>query len=568
MAKFIKQHINTILLLAILFVINIIGSYYFKRFDLTEEKRYSISKPTKQFLENLDDIVTVNVYLTGNLPSGMKELEKSVATTLSEFKAYAGDNLEYNFIDLSKYDKKTQVEEGKILQEKGLLPINLTVVESGEQTQKLIYPGAIITYKGRVLSIPLLENKVGYDQMQIINNSIILIEYKIANSIQKLQQTHPPIVAFTTGHGEVPQEKLNEVITELQANQFAVSIIDLTIGYNIDPIVDVLVIPKPTIPFTEKEKYKIDQYLMRGGKILWLLDQMEMDMDSLNGTDFYMAESRDVNLDDMLFKYGVRVNDDLVLDLQNTKLEIQTGVTNNQPQMQLFPWPYFNLMYGNESHPTSRNLAPIAAQFSSTIDTIKNNITKEILLTSSSNSKAQFAPARVSLGIVKQELSPEIFQQKALPTAVSLSGNFESIFKNRAIQGSFTQMADTIEELKYLDVSKDNAKMIVISDGDFITNQVKRGKQLPVGYGIFGNNNSPMVFDNKPFFMNCVEYLMDDNNLIETRSKIIKLRQLNDTQVRENKKIVQFNNLILPLIILIVFGLIYSFIRKRKYTKS
>jgi len=569
MMKFIKQHINTILLVAILFIVNIIGNFYFKRFDLTEEKRYSISTPTKQFLQNLDDIVTVNVYLTGNLPSGMKELEKNINTTLSEFKAYAGNNLEYNFIDLSKFDQKTQIEEGKLLQERGLFPTNLTVVESGEQTQKLIYPGAIISYKGRVLSTTFLENKVGYDQMQIINNSIILIEYKIANAIQKLQQTHPPLIAFTTGHGEVPQEQLTEIITELQANQFAVSIVDLTVGYKIEDIIDVLVIPKPTKAFTEKEKYKIDQYIMRGGKVMWLVDQMQVDMDSLNGASFYMSNARDINIDDMLFKYGARINDDLILDLQNTKIEIQTGVTNNQPQMQLFPWPYFNLMYGNENHPVSRNLAPISAQFSSTIDTIKNNnIKKDILLTSSNNSKAQFAPARVYIGLVKEDLSPKLYQQKALPTAVALNGNFESIFKNRVIQGSFKQMTDTIEELRFLEVSENATKMIVVSDGDLISNHSKRGKQLPIGYGIFGNNNSPMVFDNKAFFMNSIEYLMDKNNLIETRSKVIKLRQLDNATVKKKKKSIQFNNLVTPLIILVLFGFIYSFIRKRKYAKS
>lgn len=564
--KFFKENINIVIIIAILVMLNVLGSYVFKRFDLTEEKRYSISEPTKEFLRNLDDVVTVRVYLTGNLPSGMKELEKSIESTLNEFKAYAGNNLEFEFVDLNKFDKKIQEDEGKILMSKGLNPISLTVVEGGEQTQKIIFPGAVITYKGRLISANLLENKVGYDQYQILNNSIVLIEYKLANAMQKLEQVNPPVVAFAVGHGELPQEQLGEVIKELQDEQFAVSTLDLTVGIKIDELVDVLVIAKPTIPFTEKEKYKIDQYIMRGGKIIWMLDQMAVEMDSLQGKDFFMANARDINLDDMLFQYGARINDDLVMDLQNTKLEIQTGFTNNQPQMQLFNWPYFNLMLGNEKHPASRNMAPILGQFSSTIDTIKTaGVKKEILLTTSAYSKAVFAPARVFIGIVKDPLDPNFFTQQNLSTAVALSGKFQSIFRNRAFAGAYKEMTDTIADLRYKEESELNAKMIVIADGDIIVNGKRKGKQQPAGYGIFGQKNDAMVFDNVPFFLNCVEFLIDDNNLIETRNKVVKLRQLDLTKVKEKQQMIQFNNLVSPILILGLFGLMYTIIRRRKY---
>jgi ABC-2 type transport system permease protein len=564
--KWIKQNINNFLILAMLVVVNVIGSYLFTRFDLTEEKRYSISEPTKDFLRNLDDVVSIRVYLTGNLPSGMKELEKSVEASLNEFKAYAGTNLEFEFVDLNSLDPKVQEAEGKILISKGLNPISLTVVERGEQTQRVIFPGAVITYKGRMISTNLLENKLGYDQYQILNNSIVLIEYKLANAIQKLQQTHPPVLAFATGHGEVRQEALGEVIKELQDEQFAVSTIDLRVGYKVDDLVDVLVFAKPTQAFSEKEKYKIDQYLMRGGKIIFLMDQMAVEMDSLQGTDFFQANTRDLNLDDMLFQYGVRINDDLVLDLQSTKLEIQTGIANNQPQMQWFNWPYFNLMFGNEKHPISKNMAPISGKFASTIDTIRSaNIKKEILLTSSEYSKALLAPVRVFIGMVKEDLDPQLFQQKNKSTAVALSGEFESIFKNRAFTGAYTAMADTLEDLKFIEKSALGAKIIVVADGDIITNHIGKGKQQPMGYGIFGNNNDPMVFDNLPFFMNCVEYLIDGNNLIETRTKVIKLRQLDLTKVKERRQMIQFSNLVSPLLSLMIFGFIFAFIRRRKF---
>ena len=546
--------------------LNVLGSFFFTRLDLTEEKRYSISDPTKEFLKNLDDVVTVRVYLTGNLPAGMRALEKSIESTLNEFKAYAGNQLEFDFVDLNEYEQEVQEEEGKVLMSKGLSPISLTVVESGEQTQRVLFPGAIIIYKGRMISVNLLENKVGYDQYQILNNSMVLVEYKLANAIQKLQQTHPPVIAFSNGHGELGQEQLAEVIGDLQSEQFAVSTIDLSVGYAIDSMVDVLVVAKPTKPFSEKEKYKIDQYLMRGGKILWLIDQINVDMDSLQSKDFYLAEARDLNIDDMLFQYGVRINDDLILDLQNTRLEVQTGVLNNQAQTQWFNWPYFNLMIGNNKHPISRNLAPIAGRFSSTLDTIKSvNIKKEILLSSSNYSKALFAPARVFIGMVKDPMDPSLFAQKELPTAVALSGEFPSIFRNRAFTGAYAAMIDTVEGLKFRETSVSGAKMIVVSDGDLIANELRKGKPLPVGYAVYGNNNDPMVFDNKPFFINCIEYLIDANNLIETRNKVVKLRQLDALKVKENRSFIQLNTMISPLLILTLFGLIFTFVRRRKY---
>ncbi|MCB0510692.1 MAG: gliding motility-associated ABC transporter substrate-binding protein GldG [Bacteroidetes bacterium] len=567
--KYIKANINTVLLLLIILVANLVSSFLYTRLDLTEEKRYSISKATKNFLANLDDIVTVRVFLSGNLPSGMKELEKSAEATLNEFKAYAGSRLEFEFVDLNDYPVDIQEEIGKELMEKGLNPISLTVVESGEQTQRIIFPGATLSYKGRVISANLLENKLGYDQYEILNNSITLLEYKFANAIQKLQQSHPPVIAFSTGHGEATQEQLTEIIQDLQVNQFAVSMLDLRLGYEIDKLVDVLVIAKPTQAFTEKEKYKIDQYLMRGGKIFWLIDQMAMDMDSLQGADFFMAQPRDLNLDDILFKYGVRINDDLVQDLQNTKLEIQTGFNNNQPQTQFFSWPFFPLMFGNEAHPISKNLAPISSKFVSTIDTIKNpQIKKEILLTSSAYSKALMAPVRVFVGMVQNPPPPEAYIQSQLSTAVALSGSFESVFKNRAFTGAYAQMADSTESMKFKEQSEPGARMIVVGDGDLIINASSKGKKQALGFSIYGNNNEAMVFDNKAFLLNAIEYLIDDNSLLETRSKEIKLRQLDATKVKQSKQKIQVLSLILPLVFLAIFALLYLFFRKRKYSAA
>jgi ABC-2 type transport system permease protein len=559
----ISGHVDILLLLAIVIVVNILGRYYYYRFDLTEEKKYSLSAPTKSFLKNLDETVTIRVFLTGKLPSGFKELENATKDILNEFKAYAGKNLEYEFVDISKFDKETQGKIGKDLMEFGLNPINLREISSGEETQKIIFPGAIITYRGTTVAVTLLENQVGYGQYEILNNSIILLEYKFANTIQKLKSPRQPTIAFSQGHGEPDMSRFADIVKSLQQDNFAIATIDIKEGYRIENLVDVLVIAKPTEPFSEKDKFKIDQYIMRGGKVFWLLDVMGADMDSLQGTDFFMAHERKLNIEqDMLYRYGVRLNYNLVQDLQNTPVPIVTGELNGLPQTQMFPWVYHPLLFTTNNHSVVKNIDPVAAKFAGTIDTIRSGTAeKTILLTTSQYSKALLAPVRVHLGLLNEQPSPASFKQPFLPVAVSLEGTFVSVFKNRVISGAFADMMDTVPGMAYRDTSV-RTKMIVVADGDVILNEVARtGQPYPLGF----DRNSGKNFGNKVFVKNCIEYLLDDNNLIETRNKEIKLRQLDAIKVKEEKKKWQVINVVLPTILLLIFGIVFGFIRKRKY---
>lgn len=565
--KFLKRNVNTFLLLAIVLVINWLGSSFYSRLDLTQEKKFSLSSPTKSFLKSLDDVVSVRVFLTGKLPAGMEELEQATADLLNEFKAYGGRQFEYDFIDISAMSQDVQAQMGQDLINIGLQPTSLKVVESGEQTQKVIFPGAVVTYKGSSVPVTLLQNQVGLDQYQVLSNSITLLEYKMANAIQKLQSDKKPTIAFTQGHGEPNTALMNEMIESLQRENFAVAAIDLKTSYRVDPLVSVLVITKPTIPFAEKEKYKIDQFVMRGGKVLWLLDKMALDMDSLGGTNQFMAQEREVNLDDILFKYGVRINADVIADLQNTKIEIQTGTVNGAPQMERFDWVYYPLFTPTPTHPVSKGLAPVSGKFASSIDTIRvDGIEKNVLLTTSNYSKALLSPVRVHLGILGDQPSPENFKQPNLVTGISLEGSFQSIFKNRLTQ-SFLEIQDTVESLAYLEQSEPT-KMIVISDGDIILNEYNSKQTFPLGFGYYGPNNAALVFDNKPFLKNCIEYLIDDNNLIETRSKEFKLRQLDPVAVKASKMKWQFANLVYPTTILLFFSGLWAFIRRRKYATA
>jgi ABC-2 type transport system permease protein len=555
------KYINFALVFAIILVVNFLGSMYYQRFDLTEEKRYSLSTPTKAFLNNLDDIVSVQVFLTGSgLPSGLKELEHSTDDILNEFKAYAGTNFDYEFIDVNAYDKETKAKVIDFLKEQGLQPINLQVVENDENIQKVIFPGAIIKYKGRTLSTLLLENQIGQGQFEIINNSIALLEYKFANAIQKLKRNKQPYVAFTQGNGELDQLEVGSLLESMSQNFFKVEGINLANEYQVNPAIDILVIAKPTISFSEKDKYKLDQFVMNGGKVIWALEGMTADMDSLKGQEFFMAENKDINLGDQMFKYGVRINEDLIQDLQNTPISLVTGELNGQPQLQNFPWLFNPIMFSSEKHGIVKNLEPVKSSFVSTLDTIRTKGTKKTyLLTTSQYSKAQMNPVRVFLGLIKDQPNPANFKQSYLPTAILLEGKFTSVFKGRLTE-KYLASIDTVNTMKFREESRPT-KMIVISDGDLFKNDVEKGNPLPLGF----DRNSKRNFGNKTFIINCLEYLVDEDNLIETRNKEIRLRQLDPIKVQKESGFWQRINLVLPSLLVAVFGLAFFFVRKKRF---
>lgn len=559
--------INYIIFVAIIILVYVISNVFYKRFDLTEEKRYSISNITKNYLKNLDDIVYVKVFISpkeSGLPSGLKELAKSTKDILQEFKAYGGSNVEFEFIDINKdyKDEATRKKVKEQLYESGMQPIPLTVVEDGEQTQKIIFPWAMVTYKGRDIPVQLLEMQINYDQFQNINNSVILLEYKLANTIQKLQRNNPPIIAFAKGHGELPRTKTEYIYNALQDEAFHIFEFDLTQTNNlIDKRVDVLVIAKPTQPFTRNEKFIIDQFVMQGGKVLWLVDGVNADMDSLNNTDFFLSMPLELNLDDILFKYGVRVNNTLIQDAQmHEEIALVTSQVDGVPQTQSFPWLYYPTLLPT-THSITKNLDPVFTKFTSTLDTIRvPNIKKTVLLTSSQYSKALLAPIRVHLGIINQTPPAHTFTQPNLPAAVLLEGKFTSLFKNQLNKANINSFdsAGIYQTLK----ESEPTKMIVVADGDVISNDLSQGKPLPLGYSKFTRKN----YANATFITNCLEYLIDNNNLIETRNKDIKLRQLDAEKVRTEKTKWQFINIGLPLILLLIFGVSFNAIRKKRNT--
>jgi ABC-2 type transport system permease protein len=555
--------IRLLLALTVVVLVNVVASFYYYRLDLTAEKKYSISKPSKQLVKELKDVVTVKVYLDGDLNAGFTRLKESTRNLLNELRAYGGNNIEFEFVDpmgVENLDQRKALMEELI--QRGIAPTNVTTKAKAESTQQLVFPGALVSYGGRTVAVQLLENQIGFSPQEILNNSVISLEYKFANAIKKLTQFKNPRVAFLTGNGELGKMPLADIKGTLSTLQYEVKDYNINEHYNIPSLFDVVIVAKPTMPFDDKAKYKIDQYIMRGGKVLWLIDGTNAEMDSLrNGPEGQYAQELDLGLDDMLFKYGVRVNNDVVQDINYcNQIPIVVGVMGNAPQTEMFPWYYFPLFVPNNEHAIVRNLDPIAGYFSSTVDTIRNKgVKKTVLLHTSPNSKAVPTPTRVHFGILQQKPNPVYFNQPNLPTAVLLEGEFQSSFANN-VTPAFLAATDTIAELKFMDKSK-TSKMIVIGDGDVIANQYEDSSAYPLGYYKY----TKQTFANKDFLVNCVEYLTDDKGILETRNKEIKLRLLNNVAIEESKTMWQIINVAVPVIVVVLFGLLFGFLRKRKY---
>jgi ABC-2 type transport system permease protein len=553
--------LQLLLALVILVLLNNLGSYVFYRFDLTSEKRYSLSPATKELVKSLDDVVLVKVYLEGEFPAGFKRLRSETKEMLDEFRAYAGDNLQYEFINPSESnDEKKRNEVYQHLVKEGLQPTNLTVKEEGSKSQQIIFPGAIFSYKNRNIAVQLLKSRMGVSSEEMLNSSIQQLEYEFSNSIRKLSNPQKKNVAFIKGHGELDQLHSTDIARSL-SEYYTVKQIALDSNIHALEGFDAAIVAKPDSVFSEKDKFILDQFVMNGGKMMWFIDPVYAEMDSLqNKQGMTFGISNPINLDDLLFKYGVRLNDNLVQDLQAAPIPIVTGYSGNQPQQSLFPWFYMPLVVPENIHPIVTNLNAIKFEFASTLDTVSNaGVKKTILLHTSKYSKVLNSPVRISLGIVQQEPKQEQYNKHNLPLAVLLEGKFESVFKNRippAIANS--------SEIKFKAQSA-ATKMIVVSDGDVIKNAVSKssGKVYPLGFDRYTNQ----MYGNTNFILNSMNYLTDNSGLISIRSRELTLRLLDKEVLKSDKFFWQLLNTLLPILLLLIYGVLQFYFRKRNYSK-
>ncbi len=562
--------------LLILILINIIAQYVFTRFDLTAEKRYTLSPATKKLLKEVDDIVYFKVYLDGEFPAGFKRLRNATREMLDEFRAYS-DYIEYEFEDPNALeDPNDRQNLYRELVEKGLQPTDLQVNDKDGMRQQIIFPGLIVTHRGREIPVELLANQIATPHEQLLNNSVQNLEYELASAVRRLTDTYKLKIGFVSGHREMEDAGLADIAMSLSEyyNVERVSIdgkitsltehklVDSTSGkYRILNKYKALIIARPDSTFSEKDKFILDQYVMRGGSLLWLIDPVIAEMDSLKTSPQLYAVPRDLNLEDMLFKYGVRINNDLVMDINHLPIMLVTGYMGNQPQMGFMPWPYFPLLLPSGDHPIIKNLNAVKSQFVSSIDTVgAKDIKKTILLTSSDYSRTANSPVIVDLNSARRNPDERLYTKSRIPVAVLLEGKFESLYKNRIPP----ELAND-ESIGFIDDGAD-AKMIFISDGDVIRNQLhrKQGYPLPLGY----DQDSRQTFGNKDLIMNAMNYLVEDDGLISVRSRDIKIRLLDKTKILRERLFWQILNTVLPVLLVIVYGIVQAWLRRRKYARK
>jgi gliding-associated putative ABC transporter substrate-binding component GldG len=560
-----RANLQFILFCGILLFVNILANSFYTYFDLTEEKRFTLTKPTQDLLKSLDDRIYVQVLLEGEFPAGFKRLQTATREMLDDFRGVSG-YIDYKFSDPGVGTVEEINERRKALAEDGVIPVNLRVVEAGETSQKIIYPVAIFHFGNRRFPVKLLENdSPSLSPDEVINNSVSLLEYKFANAIKKLKSPAKPIVLFTRGHGELDELQTKDLEQSL-LQFYETDRIDLDSVVQLDPEkCALLVIAKPQFEFNEREKFKIDQYIMNGGKTLWMVDRLNASLDSMRFGGRFVPRDFPLNLEDMLFKYGVRIQPDLIVDLECTKIPLQVGQVGNAPQFDLFDWYYHPAVLPDGSHPIVKNLDRVELKFCSSIDTIrtKTDVRKEILLRTSQYSRLQFSPIDLNFEVVRWDPDPSKFNKGQQTVGVLLEGVFPSNYESRVSQ----EMESGLRSLgmEYKNQSVEN-RMIVISDGDVAANVIRDREQqswFALGYNRYEN----ATYANKEFLLNAIEYLVEANGVIEARSKEVKLRLLDNVKAKEEKTKWQLVNILIPLAFLGLFALVFTRLRKRKYTR-
>ena len=554
----------TIGVLVSLFLLGCLSALTFTRFDFTKEKRYTISPVSRQIMGSIQQPVKVTVYLKGdNFQPWMKRLQRATRDMLGDLQAYTHNQLQYGFADPTAGIKGLADTAQKAvydsLEAKGIIGQGYSIKTDNGMQQMMIFPQALVQYQGQSVAVNLLQSRIGLSDDEVANNSIQNLEYAFSSAIKKITSGGKPEIGFTEGHNELSDVQLNDAMRSL-SDGFDVGRVNLkTIPFAGLMQIKLLVIPKPDKPFTELEKFKLDQYIMRGGKVVWAIDQVNAELDSLQGHgNEEMAFPKQLNLDDQLFVYGARINYDLIADINCAQIPVSTGNVGGQAQIQLVPWLFYPIFMPLSKHPIVKNLDGIKGEFVSTIDTLAiKNVKKTVLLASSPYNKKLSAPKLLSLQALEQEPDPREFQSTPKMVAVLLEGKFQSDFLNRPQPDSLT------EPIQSLTVSVPT-KMIVISDGDIFKNRLAAdGSPYPLGYDQY----TRQTFGNKNLLLNIADYMTDDSGLIALRTKEIQIRLLDRARIRAEKLSWQLINTIIPLCLVLIFAIFQHYIRKRKYAR-
>lgn len=539
----------------VLVLINLLGHYFYTRFDLTEDNRYTLSQPAIASVQEFQNPVIIDVLLDGNLPPEFIKLKGETQQLLEEF-ASENKNIKFNFVNPLEEEEGSENIIAE-LRQLGLTPANVTIEENGKVSQEIVFPWALVHYDNTTIKIPLLKNKLGASTEERVNNSVQHLEYAFADAFVKINLKEKKRVAVIKGNGELEDIYIADYLTTIR-DYYNIGAITLdSVASNPQKVLDQLkgfdlaIIAKPTQAFTDAEKYVLDQYIVNGGKSIWLIDEVAMELDSLfneNGSAF--AIQRDLNLNDFFFKYGVRINPVLVNDLYFTQIVLATGEGNNA-EYNPVPWYYNPMVFSRNNHPINNNLEAVRFQFANSIDTLPNPYKKTILYWSSPLSKTEGTPREINLNTINTPPVKESYNNGNQPLAVLIEGEFNSAYLNRVKPVS----------LKGTREKGESNKMLVIADGDLIKNQVRNGRPLELGYDKWTNN----FFGNKEFLVNSINYLLEDNGLINIRNKKVAIPFLDEKKIVEEKSKWQYINIGLPVALILLFGWLFNAYRRKKY---
>jgi gliding-associated putative ABC transporter substrate-binding component GldG len=547
-----------IVLIIGLVALNIISNYIFKRFDLTQDKRYTLSETTLAILKNAKEPLYIDVFLEGNFPGQFKKLQSETKQMLEELKAY-NSNIVFQFVNpLENPDEADAIMQQ--FYERGLTPIKISVDDKGKQSQEVVYPWAIATYKNKSTKIPLLKNKMGATTEEKVISSVQHLEYAFADGLHKITTVKKKKIAVIKGKNELPDVFKADFLQTVRDNYFIAPFPLDSVKTNPQlfekalKTFDLAIIAKPKSAFTDVEKQVLDQFIINGGKTLWLIDAVNMDMENLNQTGSTLAFPMDLGLNDMFFKYGFRINPVLIKDMQAVPIALAAGKRGSETQYQNYPWLYSPFVFTESKHPIVNNLDGIKFEFTNPIDTLKNGIKKTALLKSSPYSRKIGTPVEVNLEMVNEKPDTKDYTPGNFPVSILLEGKFHSVFENRVL-------AFKSNDFKTVDKT---SKMIVVADGDIIKNQLDdQGQPMELGFDKWTNQ----LYANKEFLMNCVNFLLDDNGLINIRGKEVDLPLLDQEKVHEEYTYTQFLTIGLPLVILGLFGIVITYLRKRQFAK-
>jgi ABC-2 type transport system permease protein len=583
MRKIFSTRYGWLFLLLLLVVINYAASLIYARIDLTSEKRFTLSKGTREILKNLDDELEIDIFLKGEFPAKFRKLTNSVTEFIRLLKESNSAKIHYRFISPEEEIPGRQgMKYSDSLAVLNALPINLKAQVKTGESSSFAYPFALLKYKGRqelvtLFTVPAVPVP-GESPEKVINESEALLEYRFVKSLDAMLDPRKPMVGYLVGNGEpligkrvvdstlVFADPRTADLEQTLRRDYNVFTLNLSKQPFIPDTFKVLVMVKPSIQFTDDELIKIDQFIMRGGNLLCFIDNLIAEQDSLSIKPETIAYDRNLNLTEMFFRYGARINTDLIMDLQSDFMPFAIGGSAEKPQFEFLHWNYYPLFDANRNHPVTKNIGLVAGRFVNSVDTVAApGIKKTMLLFTSANSRTISTPALISTNENRNTPEDAKFKRNAIPAAVLLEGRFTSVFRNRATQAQIDSL--TAMRIPFLQQAAGEGKIVIVADGDMVLNDVSpKDGPLPMGMNFFtAGSNYEYSFANRDFLLNCLEYLVNKPGIMETRNKEIVLRLLDSRKVKEQKTKWQLINIALPIFLIIVFGSLYQQLRKRKY---